>query len=1735
MKIRNRHLRGLRYIAPVFCSIAVLSTQLQASPTIQLNGDESRDGMADSGNLGYVGGNTRIGVSIDRELQGQVDINQIIHEDDSSATSAEGWFGYKIKDDDNATKGFQGGGVKLNHQWVNDSQDSVHKVFGAYDRNTDDQAKATLGYGQETEDLFWSGHVSKGMGDDVTNGDVTSRSYDYGVGGEVGTFIDSTLTRIRGGLDYEFGTDFADDEERPGQLTVSAGVEQFFHDTPHSISLDISGNQKQGGNDAENNDFNARLGYRYEFGGNGAFQSEQTSRRRRVEIPGTPGRPGRAGVAAIPPTPATAGTPGRPGRAAVPAKYERRAVQTPGHKFVKTTMKLENETFFKLNSSALTDSAMRNLDKIVSQIRGHGYLGAIRITGNTCGMGDPVYDQRLSENRANAVRDYMIEQGFNPEHMIARGLGKGSPKYDRSDNDFKNRRVDLEYVTERSTKKQANKTQYKNVLVQEGRPAIPAQPARPGRAGHPGRPAIPAIAATPGTPSRFVWKTEGVKSAPIWIKRALRNTIRHNKTISTYTTRASQKVADDSFSMTSRDGLIDVLNNDSAGVTLVRVSQPANGSVVIEGNKVRYIPNPGYSGADSFTYTVSDRDGNEITATVNVDVPVAMNNIPTTASDIATTNENTIVLIDVLDNDSDPDGDTLVIESTTAPANGSVRIVAGQVEYTPNTGFYGTDTFSYTVNDGNGNVSTATVTVNVSDVNEAPKATDDAVSTPENTPVTIDAVDNDTDADGDPLVITAVGSPSNGQVAIVNNTIVYTPNTGYFGTDSFTYTITDNQGHDVTANVTVNVTDVNVTPVAGDDMRTTPENTPVTVSVLDNDSDADGDTLTITGTTNPANGSVSVVDDEIVYTPNTDYSGNDSFEYTISDGQGHSETAIVEIIITDVNMTPSAVDDTRTTPENTPVTVSVLDNDSDPDGDTLTITGTTNPANGSASVVDDEIVYTPDTDYSGNDSFEYTISDGQGHSETATVEIIITDVNMTPSAVDDTRTTPENTPVTVSVLDNDSDPDGDTLTITGTTNPANGSVSIVDDEIVYTPNTDYSGNDRFEYTISDGQGHSETATVNIVITEVNMTPKATDDSESTNQDTPVTVSVLTNDTDPDGDSLSITGATSPLNGVVSVSGDDIIYTPNAGFSGTDIFDYSITDGQGNNDTASVVVTVDKVNASPVAVDDVRTTEENTPVTVSVLGNDNDPDGDTLTITGATTPANGSVSVSGDDIVYTPNTDYSGNDTFDYTITDNNGHTETATVTIMITDVNMPPMAVNDSRTTDENVPVTVDVLTNDSDPEGDNLSITDVGTPSNGTASISGGNIVYTPATDYVGTDSFDYTITDTSGNEVTATVNITINNVNQPPKLTNDVETTVEDTAITIDVTANDSDPDGDTLTVTGTSDPSNGTVSVTGNNAVYTPASGYVGPDSFTYTVNDGNGHSETATVDITVTGTNKPPVAVNDVASVPYETATTIPVSANDTDPEGGPTCVSAISTDPTSGWVSIAGSGTDVIYTPFDGFSGTDSFVYLACDSEGNTTPATVNVTVGANPNLPPILSPNYAAIQGYGSVPIRVLADDSDPEGDTLTILRIENGPANGTATITGDRIYYQANDGFVGSDSFYYVVSDGNGNEGSARVDVDVKNDIAVNSDPVVATIPAFDAATGSTTPMDISSYITDPDGDSVYIAVADALGGSLTFSGTTLQYTPAEAKSGETDTIYITVSDGNGGMADSIVTVNVQ
>ena len=276
------------------------------------------------------------------------------------------------------------------------------------------------------------------------------------------------------------------------------------------------------------------------------------------------------------------------------------------------------------------------------------------------------------------------------------------------------------------------------------------------------------------------------------------------------------------------------------------------------------------------------------------------------------------------------------------------------------------------------------------------------------------------------------------------------------------------------------------------------------------------------------------------------------------------------------------------------------------------------------------------------------------------------------------------------------------------------------------------------------------------------------------------------------------------------------------------------------------------NHPPVAVDDSATTELNTPVTIDVLANDTDADGDTLSISGVTTPAHGTAVVDNGKVDYTPADSYSGSDTFDYTVSDGNGGTDTGTVNVTVNGppANHPPVAVDDSATTAFNTPVTIDVLANDTDADGDTLSIDSVTTPAHGTAVVNNGKVDYSPADSYSGSDTFYYTVSDGNGGTDTGTVTVTVSPPpDNPPMAADDSATTTENTAVTVDVLANDTDVDGDTLSVSSVTAPAHGKAAIVSGKVKYTPTTFYTGPDSFTYKVSDGRGGTDTGTVNVTV----------------------------------------------------------------------------------------------------------------------------------------------------------------------------------------------------------------------------------------------------------------------------------------------
>ncbi|MEL6565489.1 MAG: tandem-95 repeat protein, partial [Pseudomonadota bacterium] len=379
-------------------------------------------------------------------------------------------------------------------------------------------------------------------------------------------------------------------------------------------------------------------------------------------------------------------------------------------------------------------------------------------------------------------------------------------------------------------------------------------------------------------------------------------------------------------------------------------------------------------------------------------------------------------------------------------------------------------------------------------------------------------------------------------------------------------------------------------------------------------------------------------------------------------------------------------------------------------------------------------------------------------------------------------------------------------------------------------------------------------------------------------------------------------------------------------------------------------------------------------------------------------------------------------------------------------LNAAPNPDAEAFSTDEDTQITIqisDLLNGDTDADGDILSILRVENPSNGTAIISGDTVIFTPGSNFNGTASFEYVVSD-SFEEVNQTVTITVDPVNDAPVGGTDTVTTDEDTAVTFNPLANDSDVDGDTLTITGAVTSGGGIATVNADNTItYTPPLNASGTQIVTYTLSDGT-TSTSVNAFITVNAVNDAPDAVDDSFSTAAGTTLNIAadgVLLNDTDVEGD-VLSAVLDSGPSNGTLTLNSDGS-FDYTPDAGFSGTDSFTYFANDgTEDSDTAATVTISVTGASNTDPVAGDDAVTTNEDTSVTIDLLANDSDADGDALSV--ILGTPGNGTVMFDDGEYVYTPDTDFNGTDTFTYSVSDGNGGSDTATVTVtvDAVNDL---------------------------------------------------------------------------------------------
>ncbi len=1053
---------------------------------------------------------------------------------------------------------------------------------------------------------------------------------------------------------------------------------------------------------------------------------------------------------------------------------------------------------------------------------------------------------------------------------------------------------------------------------------------------------------------------------------------------------------------------INVLANDFFGangpaangsLTVISATTTQNGSVVVNGTKVDYTPLSSYTGTDTFTYRITDANGDSSDATVTINVtPVNPITVPIAKPDTFTVAQNSTTAfnvfadnsngIDSFGNDGPLDnGLTLPSGNLTGPSdlggtiainqNGTANPTDDTITYTPKANFFGTDSFKYMITDSNGDTSITVVTINVLQT-DSPLAVNDNLSvTLNSTLIAIDVLDNDTfGADGpattNPLTIASATSSQGGTIAVNNGKIDYTPANGFTGTDTFTYTITDFTNDSDVGTVTIQVgANVVDKPTAQDDTVTVIQNsTNNDIEILiDNGNGTDSfgtdgrnldHPISLTSFYTDHGGELVLNGDIVEYTPASNFTGTDTFNYIITDENGDADSATVTITVNPTTTITVTNDSFTVSQDSSNNSLDIFSNDigvRDGNGDPLVaITGLT--IDGIASVGqalaitggiiqqidggvnsfnDDTFNFTPTAGTSGQVQIPYTVSYATGASSgTITINITPKVVLDVPIAKPDAFTNvPQNsTDYILNVLaDNGNGTDefgsdnaldnGLTLpngTLTGPSDLGgtitvnqNGTLTTLDDVIEYTPAPNFFGNDGFKYMITDGNGDTSITVVTIVVTQSNV-PNAIDDAITINQDSgATTIDVLANDTfgangPAAANSLSITAATSAQGGTIVVHNGKIDYTPLAGFNGPDSFSYVIEDFDGNTTSANVTITVLSATAAdfPTAYDDVVTVVQNSLSNVINILNDNGNGADTY---GSDGP--------------------------------NLGHP----------------------------------------------VSLTAFFTDNGGELVLNGNTVVYTPATDFIGTDSFRYIITDKNGDADDATVTITVQDpasLLNTPTANNDAFSVAEDSTNNIlDILDNDSfGTNGPGFVVLGA--PSVGNLNVDNKGTAdpfddvftYTPPASYNGVATFNYTIEDSNGNDNNATVTITVGNTQSPgPVAFDDDVSVNANSTDNIINILNDNGNGADTYGAEGPNTDhPITllGTHSAKGAKIDLVnntvkYTPVAGFIGTDNFSYFITDAKGNgSNTATVTVTVGTV--VPKVANTNSIEVDEFTAYP-----------------------------------------------------------------------------------------------------------------------------------------------------------------------
>ncbi len=959
------------------------------------------------------------------------------------------------------------------------------------------------------------------------------------------------------------------------------------------------------------------------------------------------------------------------------------------------------------------------------------------------------------------------------------------------------------------------------------------------------------------------------------------------------------------------------------------------------------------------------------------------------------------------------DGDPLEFRITRSPSRGAISGSLLDAVYTPAPDYSGPDSFEFVVFDGNSESKPVVVNLFVNPVTEKPlaRAVDAAGTEDQALPIVLSGYS----PDGKALSYILVSNPSNGTLTGKPPQLTYVPRPNFNGSDAFAFQVAEGTVLSEPSTVSIVIAAVNDTPIAVGQTIAVAEDQPKVVNL--NGTDVDGDALSVTILTAPKNGVLDGTGPQFTYIPNPDFHGTDSFSFTVSDGQAKSAPAVVSLVTTGLNDAPIALAESTKAEEDSFFRITLRGNDKE--GSRLTYRIVNRPPNGTLTGDAPNLTYRPLKDFNGVDLFTFVANDGSLESEPATITVQVLPINDTPIAMPSDNTGLEDQPLAIDLKG--VDVDGTPLTFTISSAPTRGQLSGTPPNLVYTPARDFNGADSLRFTVSDGILTSAAVRVSINIQPVNDAPIAVATPVRLDEDTPAKISLI--GTDVDGDPLTYEIVGQPSRGKLIGTPPNLIYAPDQDFFGNDSFQFVARDAKSQSAPATFPINVLPINDAPKIQHLNLTLQEDgsKPILLTATSVDGDP----LTFSVTTTPKNGKLSGAAPNLVYTPNKDFNGTDSFTFTARDGALNSDPCTVTVTVLPENDPPTAQAQVLPLDEDT--RIDVVLRGSDDSGQPLTYKVTQTTTRGALSGTPPNLSYRPGTNFVGTDTLQFTTFDGQLTSSPGVITFNVRAINDAPLAIAQNVTSPEDEKVAI--TLRGSDVDGDRLTYSIISRTTRGALTGTPPNLTYTPADNFTGIDKFTFAVNDGRVTSAAATVTIQVTPVNDAPVAVAQNLTVNEDTRLPVILKATDVDNSA---LTYSVTIRPARGVLS--GTAPNLFYQPNTNFNGADSFTFVASDGKLTSAPVKVSILVAPINDAPVVQSQSRSV--GAGSK-VAIVLSGSDVDGDTIRYT-IAARPTLGTLSGTVPNLTYTAPANYSGTQRFSFVANDGKASSAVATVTITV-------------------------------------------------------------------------------------------------